>query len=452
MSYSILHLPHRVLRLAAACSLTITATVAPAFAAQPEPPAAPAPAPIEFMRTVESEDGRKVRLEMVIRTFAPAEGAGPTVDLVGAVHIGDASFYERLQQHLDARDVVLFEGVKPGAVGGAITEDATDEQRAAQTRKRIRLLAALTESFRETEGAYPESIEALATGSDRRISWLVSSAAKDGWGAPIAYTVEAPKAGDGAAFDIVSLGADAAPGGEGAAADIAFSAEPPLTEAERISDDPGIQQQLAKALGLVFQLDAMDHSGANWRNSDMTVDQLQERLDAAGADASVLLKTLDGSSLQGKMLGLVLRFIGMSPMYSAMGKVMLVEMLSQADQLMEAAPGEMGKMMGVIIVERNRVVLDDLRALLDSEPDIKAIGIIYGAGHLADLQARLTDEFEYRVVSEVWVPAIEIDLDKAGIPPSQAKQLRTMLRRSIDQQLKALERRRERQEKRSGDR
>ena len=34
----------------------------------------------------------------------------------------------------------------------------------------------------------------------------------------------------------------------------------------------------ARALGLTFQLDEMDHSKPNWRSSDMSMDQLQQRM------------------------------------------------------------------------------------------------------------------------------------------------------------------------------
>lgn len=409
---------------------------------------AEAKSPPRFIRVVESKSGQNVRLELVIRSFAPAEGEGPTVDLVAAAHIADRAFYERLQAHLDAKDLVLYEGVKPAAVGGRgdEAEDGalTDEERAERTRRRIRLVAALIERHKAAVGEYPASLDELAAGEDKRIAWLAQSAAVDAWGAPLVYTVDVEGDGARGGFNVVSYGADGEPGGEGAAADIAFTDGPPLSEAERVSDDPGIQQRFASALGLVFQLDVMDHTGANWRNSDMTVEELQERLEEAGVEAGVLFKTLDGTSFSAKLMGLVLKLIGSNPACSAMGKVVLVDMLARADEILEAAPGEMGAMMGVIIHERNRVLLDDLRAVMENEPEVKTIGIIYGAGHLADIEKRLVEEFGYVVVGEEWVPAIEVDLDAAGVPPVQAQRLRGMLKQVFDQQIKTMERRRPR--------
>ncbi len=428
------------------------AAATPAWGAAGEPSAPAATAAAEasprFIRSVESKGGQRVRLELVIRSFVPAKGEGPTVDLVAAAHIADRSFYERLQAHLDAKDLVLFEGVKPAAAGGMGDEGEdgalTEEQRAERTRRRIRLVAALIERHKGAVGDYPASLDELAAGEDKRIAWLAQSAAVDAWGAPLVYTVEA--GGDAAqrGFNVVSYGADGEPGGEGAAADIAFADGPALSDAERVSADPGIQQQLASALGLVFQLDVMDHTGANWRNSDMTVEELQERLDETGAEAGVLFKTLDGTSFSARLMGLAFKFIGSNPAYSAIGKLVLVETLARADEILESAPGEMGAMMGVIIHERNRVLLDDLRAVIEHEPGVRTIGIIYGAGHLADVQQRLVEEFGYVEAGEEWVPAIEVDLDAAGVPPARARQLRAMLKRTFDQQLKTLERRRPR--------
>lgn len=50
-------------------------------------------------------------LEIAVRDYVPLSGQGPTVRLVGAVHIGSKAYYEALQARLDASDLVLFEGV-----------------------------------------------------------------------------------------------------------------------------------------------------------------------------------------------------------------------------------------------------------------------------------------------------------------------------------------------------
>jgi general secretion pathway protein G len=410
-------------------------------AAAPARPAVEAPAEgaPKFIRVVESDGGARVRMEVVIRHFEPADGEGPAVDLVGAAHIGDGSFYERLQQHLDAKDVVLFEGVKPAAAERVDGEAATDEDRAERTRKRIRMIASIAEAYHDEKGEYPESIDRLAAAKDKRIAWLASTSSEDGWGRPLIYAAEP---GSARGIELLSLGADGEKGGEGAAADIAWSSLPPLGADEKLSDDPGIQSKLASALGLKFQLDVMDHSGDNWRNSDMSVDQLQEKLEEAGVSGAGLFKMLDGSSFQARALSFVLGFIERDPSMGALVKVMLVEMLADADRILAAAPGDMGRMMDVIVRDRNTVVMDDLGAIIAGEPDVESVGIIYGAGHLPDLQRRLTEELGYKVTGEQWVPAIEVDLKAAGVSVRQAQTMRAMIRRSMEQQLRMMDRQR----------
>ena len=56
--------------------------------------------------------------ETATRFYRRPDGTGPTVALVGVVHIGDANYYESLVKLLDSFDVVLYESVLPrGAFG-----------------------------------------------------------------------------------------------------------------------------------------------------------------------------------------------------------------------------------------------------------------------------------------------------------------------------------------------
>lgn len=65
------------------------------------------------------EGKRGARLEVAIRTFTLP--SGQTVDLVGAVHIADAAYYQRLNERFDSYDSVLFELVGDPRV---LTRDA----------------------------------------------------------------------------------------------------------------------------------------------------------------------------------------------------------------------------------------------------------------------------------------------------------------------------------------
>src|SRR5947207_6805095 len=85
---------------------------------QPEDKAAAAAQDSRYIRTVEKDHGQELVMQSAARTFVPADGkAGPSVTMCAAVHIADRSFYEKLQALLDAKDVVLFESVKPSGTG-----------------------------------------------------------------------------------------------------------------------------------------------------------------------------------------------------------------------------------------------------------------------------------------------------------------------------------------------
>jgi len=67
-----------------------------------------------FLRLRKSAAGEPIALETAIASYAPQ---GPsqrlTVDLVGAVHIADKSYYEQLNKTFKTYDVVLYELVAP---------------------------------------------------------------------------------------------------------------------------------------------------------------------------------------------------------------------------------------------------------------------------------------------------------------------------------------------------
>lgn len=51
------------------------------------------------------------KLQIASKTFIPRNGVGPKVTLLGAVHIGEKTYYEQLQKRLNKADLVLYEGI-----------------------------------------------------------------------------------------------------------------------------------------------------------------------------------------------------------------------------------------------------------------------------------------------------------------------------------------------------
>ncbi|MDJ0523234.1 MAG: hypothetical protein QNJ90_14285 [Planctomycetota bacterium] len=70
-----------------------------------------------FTRYVEPTEDKPGGLDVAI-TYYVKKGA-PRVDLVGAVHIADRSFYREVQKVLEDAGTVLFEGVKPKGTSNA---------------------------------------------------------------------------------------------------------------------------------------------------------------------------------------------------------------------------------------------------------------------------------------------------------------------------------------------
>lgn len=95
--------------LLASALAMLTGLLPQAHAAEPPPPApTPTPAPPAFLRYVDVAGQQ--RLETAITRYVGPQG---TVDLVGAVHIGEVAYYRELQKRLDAYPKVLFELIKP---------------------------------------------------------------------------------------------------------------------------------------------------------------------------------------------------------------------------------------------------------------------------------------------------------------------------------------------------
>ena len=387
-----------------------------------------------YSRVLDASDGRELVLQLSSRTFKPSKPDQPIVRLVGVVHIGDDAYYQALQKHLDTNDLVLFEGVKPAGTHGNL-ENADDAAKAKVTSSRQRLLAILLERHRKKHGAYPATLEELTGALLGASARLASAATFDAWGHPQRYVTKGTPI---ESYDLVSLGADGAEGGTQGNEDLKFSTQKPLSKKEKSSSGEGIQVQLAEALGLKFQLASMDYTKPNWRNSDMSIDQVQQRLEESGASGDALFSLLDGSSLAGKFVSIMLGFVKSSPQMAMTMKIMLIETLSNADEAIaaQASGGEnMAKVMKVIVHDRNDEVFKDLAKVIETEDKVKTVAVFYGAGHLPDMEQRL-EAMGYTFDHDEWFDAMTLDLSKQPGAAAQAKSMRASMRKMLEQRRK----------------
>lgn len=391
----------------------------------------------QFLRVVQQPDGRAVRLEVAARTYESTEPGRPKVVLVSVAHIADKPLYTALQRLMDAQDLVLYESVKPAGAGRP-GGDTPDERRAS-TEASMRFVASLLELHRQKRDAYPKSLDELAVFTksvdERLAQWLVS-AATDAWERSLIYTLE----GDAAApsFTLLSRGADGEPGGGEEAADLEIRGADGIQPVS-LSSEGGIQAELANALGLAFQLEAINYGGEHWRASDMTMDAVNRALQARGVRGFALGDALAGTSLSGRVATFLLRLIRFADrladgVIADNVKLMLIEMLGNEEMVNRSLDQQFGRGFAEVIVDlRNQVVIDDLIHIVEHEPAVESVAIFYGAAHMRDMAQRLDDQLGYTPRAVEWFPAITLDLSRSALSERDVQQMRRMLRRQFDQ-------------------
>ncbi|MDA1264979.1 MAG: type II secretion system protein GspG [Planctomycetota bacterium] len=388
----------------------------------------PTQEPSPYLRLIEEDDG--LRLELATRSFRyEREGEEDTiVDLVGVMHIADASYYDALQAKLDTYEVVLFEQVVPvDPVAGLVDVDPNERARVAATHRRLGVLLSQAMRYREEVGEAPVDANTLSKASTLpRVRRKITSSAKDAWGRPI--DLQADEDGE---LSVVSLGADGETGGEGLDADIALHEDdaPP-------SEGQGIQKTLADALGLVFQLEGIDYASARWRRCDVTLAELQDLLEEGGADGNGILGALQGGSALEALASGLLRFMGATKSGRGMLKLVGIEALARAEDLMSAPPDGMEELFTVLLERRNDVVLSSIETLLAEEPDTASLAVFYGAAHMLDLERRLVDEVGLAPIEDSWLPAVNLRFEDTGLPMSTVRMMRKTISKAIDRQLK----------------
>ncbi|PAW79708.1 MAG: hypothetical protein B9S33_18955 [Pedosphaera sp. Tous-C6FEB] len=230
----------------------------------------------------------------------------------------------------------------------------------------------------------------------------------------------------------------------------------PSPAAAPAAERGSLQADLAKSLGLVFQLQAVDYTRAHFRNSDLSVQQLRELMDKDDEPAlpespkekrknealEGLLKAMEGNSFLGTLLKAGFKLVSDNPKLQAMAKLGLIEALGNIRgdlSRMRSLPEDMQRLLEVLIQSRNDEVLKDLRTELKRTEPVASISIFYGAGHMEDLERRIRREFGYRADSDLWLSAFTVDYAKAGLNLLEATLLRSMVQKQM-QELLPLER------------
>jgi len=94
---------------------------------------------------------------------------------------------------------------------------------------------------------------------------------------------------------------------------------------------------------------------------------------------------------------------------------------------LKGVPPEIQQLLEVIIRERNKVVFGDLKAELRAFNPPRSISVFYGAGHMADLEKSLRDELKYRPLDEIWLPALSVNTQAAGLSNLEMEMMRGLI-------------------------
>jgi hypothetical protein len=254
------------------------------------------------------EKGKPLSMDTSIVTYKPADGTrdGLSVDLIGAVHIGDKAYYQALNKKFEEYDVLLYELVAP-------------------------------EGTRVPKG-----------GGKPRLDHPISA----------------------------------------------------------------MQGGMKSMLELDFQLEQVDYTKPNFVHADMSPDQFSKKMEERGEGfLQMFFKAMgNGMAQQGKNknvndVAIISALFAKDRAYQL--KLILAEQFEDLESQMGIFDGPDGS---TIITERNKKAFEVLeKEIKDGK---KKIGVFYGAGHLADMEKRLFDDFKLKRDAENWVVAW--DLKKAA--------------------------------------
>ena len=205
----------------------------------------------------------------------------------------------------------------------------------------------------------------------------------------------------------------------------------------RERDKGGLQNVIASALGLDFQLNDIDYTKPNFQNCDMTVEEM-ERLLANNATNSAtkddeskkteqslnnLIALMRGKSWMSYFLGGAFYLVEHSEKMQEVMKLALVHLLSSFDADNLNISASQKRLMKLIVQGRNQHVMSAVAKILHSENPPKTIAIFYGAAHLPGMEKTLRDADGYVPTGEVWFTAFGADLQKAGFDKAAAQSI-----------------------------
>ena len=198
------------------------------------------------------------------------------------------------------------------------------------------------------------------------------------------------------------------PGGGKASHRASLSDEDEWTEAKvGLQAISVLQLGMKDALGLEFQLTGINYSAKNFVHADMTQEEFEATMKDRGETFSAMfLREMSKASLAQQQENPLAANLDLFLSLLTDDRVFRVRRIAAA-QLAKASEGDAfagSDGTSTIITERNKKALEVLSEVLKKK-QARKIGIFYGAGHFADMEERLIEEFGLKRKSEDWVVA-----------------------------------------------
>jgi hypothetical protein len=214
-----------------------------------------------------------------------------------------------------------------------------------------------------------------------------------------------------------------------------------MKEMRRGGRESDLQGKIARSLGLVYQLEAIDYDRAHFLNGDLSTEELREEIrenTSPGAAPEAVEKTFDSlvGALKGQPLGgpamnggapdigaaadQLLKMATNSDQSREFTKALLVEAMGQAGELLAVVSQQSPEMKGLldlILTRRNEALLRHLRAQLAKAKSGESIAVFYGAAHMDEIEQTLRAELGYTRAAEQWETAFTAEPAKYGIQP-----------------------------------
>jgi hypothetical protein len=198
---------------------------------------------------------------------------------------------------------------------------------------------------------------------------------------------------------------------------------------------------MAAALGLVFQLEAIDYDRPHFVNSDLSIPELQRLMlenqpgAETGSDSALneLLALMQSESAFSGILRFGLGLVAASPRLQAWSRLTLIQVLGEVEgdpSNLPGMPADLKRLLEVLIQKRNERVIDDLRRNLDQTGPDSSIAVFYGGGHMPDLERRLL-RLGFEPSQTVWQTAFSVDLAASGISVAERDTIRNLVKNTL---------------------